>query len=46
MSIDEITFPDARRTLTREVVLGALDPVPVRSWWRRTTTNSSGSATP
>lgn len=38
MSIDEITFPDARRTLTRDVIVSALDPSPVRSWWRRTPT--------
>lgn len=31
MSIDEVTFPDARRAPTREVIVSALDAAPVRS---------------
>jgi hypothetical protein len=38
MSIDEITFPVARRALTREVLLDALEPEPVRARRVRTPT--------
>jgi hypothetical protein len=36
VSVDDVTFPDARRELTREVIVAALRTAPTRTQWRRT----------